>query len=155
MTNRVHCLMCMHRSKLDTPRGPDKDHVEGTGQGWGRGQGEVIWRRGQKESRTETEGIVRRWWHMLLIPALGRQRQVNLWVQGQPSLPSEFQDSQGYTEKPCLKQKQKQKTKNKKQKNKKTKTKTQTNKQTNKNKKEKKEVRLGLKPELLAQAWSA
>jgi hypothetical protein len=41
---------------------------------------------------------------MLLIPALGRQR-----VWGQPGLQSEFQDSQGYTEKPCLKNKQKQK----------------------------------------------
>jgi hypothetical protein len=39
-----------------------------------------------------------------LIPALGRQRQADLWVQGQPGLQSEFQDSQaqGYTEKPCL-----------------------------------------------------
>jgi hypothetical protein len=41
---------------------------------------------------------------MPLIPVLGRQRQTDLQ--------SEFQDSQGYTEKPCLKQ--------------------QTNKQTNK-----------------------
>jgi hypothetical protein len=40
---------------------------------------------------------------MPLIPALGRQRQVNFWVRGQPGLQSEFQDSQGYTEKPCLK----------------------------------------------------
>jgi hypothetical protein len=37
-------------------------------------------------------------------PALGRQRQVNFWVRNHPSLQSEFQDSQGYTEKPCLKQ---------------------------------------------------
>jgi hypothetical protein len=37
-----------------------------------------------------------------LIPALGRQRQVDFLVQGQPSLQSEFQESQGYTEKPCL-----------------------------------------------------
>jgi hypothetical protein len=36
------------------------------------------------------------------IPALRRQRQVDFWVQGQPGLQSEFQDSQGYTEKPCL-----------------------------------------------------
>ena len=43
---------------------------------------------------------------MPLIPALGRQRQVDFWVQGQPGLQSEFQDSQGYTEKPCLKKKQ-------------------------------------------------
>ena len=54
------------------------------------------------------------------ISALGRQRQVDFWVQGQPGLQSELQDSQGYTEKPCL-----QKTKNK-----------QTNKQT-KNQKQK------------------
>jgi len=31
-----------------------------------------------------------------LIPTLGRQRQVKLWVQGQPDLHKEFQDSQGY-----------------------------------------------------------
>jgi hypothetical protein len=39
--------------------------------------------------------------------------QVDLW--GQPDLQSELQDSQGYTEKPCLK-----KTKEKKRKEKKT-----------------------------------
>jgi hypothetical protein len=43
-----------------------------------------------------------RWWHTSVIPALGRQRQVTFWVQGQPGLQSEFHDSQGYTEKPCL-----------------------------------------------------
>jgi hypothetical protein len=37
-----------------------------------------------------------------LIPALERQRQVELQVQGQPGLLSEFQDSQDYTEKPYL-----------------------------------------------------
>jgi hypothetical protein len=42
------------------------------------------------------------WWRTPLIPALGRQRQVDFWVQGQPGLQSEFQYSQGYTEKPCL-----------------------------------------------------
>jgi hypothetical protein len=36
------------------------------------------------------------------IPVLGRQRQADFWVRGQPGLQSEFQDSQGYTEKPCL-----------------------------------------------------
>jgi hypothetical protein len=30
------------------------------------------------------------------------QRQVDFWVRGQPGLQSEFQDSQGYTEKPCF-----------------------------------------------------
>ena len=40
----------------------------------------------------------------LLLPGSGgAQRQVDLWVQGQPSLLNEFQDSQGYTEKPHLK----------------------------------------------------
>jgi hypothetical protein len=29
--------------------------------------------------------------------------QEDFWVRGQPGLQSEFQDSQGYTEKPCLK----------------------------------------------------
>ena len=53
------------------------------------------------------------WWHTPLIPALGRQRQEDFWVRGQPGLQSEFQDSQGYTEKPCLEKKNK-KTKNKK-----------------------------------------
>ena len=43
---------------------------------------------------------------MPLIPALGRQRQADFLVQGQPGLQSEFQDRQGYTEKPCLKKKE-------------------------------------------------
>jgi hypothetical protein len=47
-----------------------------------------------------------------LIPALGRQRQADFWVRGQPGLQSEFQDSQDYTEKPCL-EKQKQNKKKK------------------------------------------
>jgi hypothetical protein len=55
-----------------------------------------------------------RWWHMPLIPALGKQRQVDFWVQGQPGLQSEFQDSQGYTEKPCPKKTNKQNRKIKK-----------------------------------------
>jgi hypothetical protein len=57
------------------------------------------------------------WWCMPLIPALGRQRQMDFWVQGQPGLQSKFQDNQGYTEKPCLEQppppKKKTKTKTK------------------------------------------
>jgi hypothetical protein len=39
---------------------------------------------------------------MPLIPVLGRLRQADFWVQGQPGLQSEFEDSQGYTEKPSL-----------------------------------------------------
>jgi hypothetical protein len=45
---------------------------------------------------------------MPLISALGRQSQAGFWVQGQPGLQSEFQDSQGYTEKSCLENKTKQ-----------------------------------------------
>jgi hypothetical protein len=53
---------------------------------------------------------------MPLVPALGKQRQANFWVQGQPDLQSEFQDSQGYTEKPCLKKKLKKQKQKQKQK---------------------------------------
>jgi hypothetical protein len=60
----------------------------------GLGMGTCLLRKG------ETAG---RWWPTPLIPALGRQRQADFWIQGQPGLQSEFQDSQGYTEKPCLK----------------------------------------------------
>jgi hypothetical protein len=35
---------------------------------------------------------------------------VDFLVQGQPGLQSEFQDSQGYAEKPCLKKPKKEKT---------------------------------------------
>jgi hypothetical protein len=58
---------------------------------------------------------------MPLILALGRQRQADFWVWDQPGLQSEFQDSQDYTEKPCLE---------KQKKTKQNKTKTKTNKQT-------------------------
>ena len=34
-------------------------------------------------------------------------REVDLWAQGQSSLQGKFQDSQGYTEKTCLKKKNK------------------------------------------------
>jgi hypothetical protein len=46
---------------------------------------------------------------MPLIPALGRQGQADFWVRGQSGLQSEFQVSQGYTEKPCLKNQKNQK----------------------------------------------
>lgn len=39
-----------------------------------------------------------------LTPEAERQRQVALLVPGQPGLQSKIQNSQGYTEKPCLKQ---------------------------------------------------
>jgi hypothetical protein len=49
------------------------------------------------------------WWRTPLIPALRRQRQADFWVQDQPGLQSEFQDSQGYTEKPCIEKPKKKK----------------------------------------------
>jgi hypothetical protein len=48
-------------------------------------------------------------WHTPLILALGRQRQEDFWVRVQPGLQSEFQDSQGYTEKPRLEKPRKKK----------------------------------------------
>ena len=48
------------------------------------------------------------WWLMPLIPALGRLRQADFWVQSQPGLQREFQDSQGYTEKPCPEKREKE-----------------------------------------------
>jgi hypothetical protein len=56
-------------------------------------------------------------WLMSLIPALEGQKPVDLGVQTQPGLQSEFQGSQGYTERPCLKS-NKYKIKNKKEKRK-------------------------------------
>jgi hypothetical protein len=58
--------------------------------------------------RKKNINLVGRWWRTPLIPALGRQRQADFEVQGQPGLQSEFQDSQGYTEKPCLEKTNKQ-----------------------------------------------
>jgi hypothetical protein len=59
--------------------------------------------------------VIKSWsrWHTLFIPALGRQRQADFWVRDQPGLQSEFQDSQGYTEKLYLEKTKKQKQTNK------------------------------------------
>ena len=56
-------------------------------------------------SKLFKSSISRAWWRTPLTPALGRQRQADFWDRGQPGLQSEFQDSQGCTEKPCLKKK--------------------------------------------------
>jgi hypothetical protein len=44
------------------------------------------------------------WWYILLVPELGKHRQADL-----SGLHSEFQDSQGYIERSCLKKKKKKK----------------------------------------------
>jgi hypothetical protein len=60
------------------------------------------------------------------MPALGRQRQRDLFVHGQLGLHIKFQDSQNYLEKPCLeKNKAKQ---NKTKQNKRIKIKNKNNK---------------------------
>jgi hypothetical protein len=56
---------------------------------------------------------------MPLIPALGRQRQADFWRPAWST--SEFQDSQGYTEKPSLRKTNKQTNKQRKIKEKKNK----------------------------------
>jgi hypothetical protein len=61
------------------------------------------------------------WWHTPLIPALGRHRQANFWVQGQPGIQSEFQIARDIQRNPVLKNKQ-------------------TNKQTNTQQQEQKRV---------------
>jgi hypothetical protein len=51
----------------------------------------------------------RTWWRMPLISTLGRQRQVDFWVRGQPGLQSEFQDSQSYIQRNLVSKNQKPK----------------------------------------------
>jgi hypothetical protein len=69
---------------------------------------------------------------MPLIPALVSQKQVDIWVWGQPDLQSEFPDSQGYTEQPCLDTKQNKTKQNKTNKTTTKNPKKQKQKQTNK-----------------------
>ena len=45
---------------------------------------------------------------------------MDFWVRGQPGLQSEFQDSQGYTEKPCLEKNKTKQNKTKQKQNKKS-----------------------------------
>ena len=52
-------------------------------------------------------------------PSTREAEAEDFWVRGQPGLQSDFQDSQGYTEKPCLGKPKKKKKKKKKKKEKK------------------------------------
>ena len=56
-------------------------------------------------------GLAGQWWCTPLISALGRQKQMDLWILGQLGLQSKSQDSQGYTKKPCLEKSKKSKKK--------------------------------------------
>jgi hypothetical protein len=49
--------------------------------------------------------IARQWWYTPLITALGRQRQADFSVQGQPGLQSKFQDSLSIQRNPVSKNK--------------------------------------------------
>jgi hypothetical protein len=60
----------------------------------------------------------RAWWRTPLIPALGKQRQANFWVRGQPGLQSECSRTARAIKRNPVSKKNK-KTKNKKQKKKK------------------------------------
>jgi hypothetical protein len=62
----------------------------------------------QQQQQQQQEPTSWAWWCTPLIPALRRQRQADFCVRGQPGLQSEFQDSQVYTEKPCLRKTNKQ-----------------------------------------------
>jgi hypothetical protein len=79
------------------------------------GKSEEVSRRAEVQVTSSKSRRVYTWWHTPLIPALGRQRQADFWVRGQPGLQSEFQDSQGYTEKPCLEKTENKKTTTKKE----------------------------------------
>jgi hypothetical protein len=61
------------------------------------------------ELELEMVSYAGQWWRTPVIPALRRQRQADFLVWGQPGLQCEFQDSQGYTEKPCLEKQNKKK----------------------------------------------
>ena len=51
-----------------------------------------------------------RWWCTPFIPALGRQRQADLRVPGQPGLQSEFQDTRATRRNPVFKNQKNQPT---------------------------------------------
>jgi hypothetical protein len=59
------------------------------------GGGEIIL------SILKDSSLARQWWHTPVIPAIGRQS--GGFLSSRPAWSTnEFQDSQGYTEKPCL-----------------------------------------------------
>jgi hypothetical protein len=61
-----------------------------------------LWKLSPKSQTMQTPKIE-------LCSAYLNMRQADFWVRGQPGLQSEFQDSQSYTKKPCLKKQNKTK----------------------------------------------
>jgi hypothetical protein len=53
-------------------------------------------------------------WLTPLVPVLGRQRQADHLVGGQPGLQKEFQNSLGYIMRPCLKRRRRSRRKKRK-----------------------------------------
>ena len=62
---------------------------------------------GEKTQKKKREAG--RWWRSPVIPVLWEAEAGGFLSQGQPGLQSEFQDSQGYMDKPCLKQEERRK----------------------------------------------
>jgi hypothetical protein len=61
----------------------------------------TVWERLEKDSYTKKNPA--RWqWHVFNPSTWEVEEGGSLWVQGQPGLHSEFQDSQGYRVRPCL-----------------------------------------------------
>ena len=59
----------------------------------------ILWRNVSSNPKTDLGAHV-------FNPGIWETEAVDLWVQGQPGPQNKFQDRQGYTRKPCLKQQQ-------------------------------------------------
>jgi hypothetical protein len=91
--------------------------LEGRGRQISEFEASLVARATQRNTVFKKKKRSQAWWQAPLILALGRQRQADFWVQGQPGLQSEFQDSQGYREKSCLEKPKINKNKEKRKRN--------------------------------------